>query len=72
MMKFGTSKIIVVEYQCPFCREIKNATYPTDGYTKWYMKGFLIQEAMPEVSATDREILISGICPECQKTIFGA
>ena len=72
MLVHGTKETVTIEYRCPFCRQTKRADYPTDGFTKWYMRGYLIQEAMPEVSATDREILVSNICPECQKTIFGA
>lgn len=56
---------------CPFCNsdyEVKIAN--EDGYFKW-VTGELIQNALPELSATDRESLISGLCPDCQKKIFG-
>lgn len=38
-------------------------------YEAWQM-GMCIQNAWPDGSATDRETLISGICPVCQKETF--
>ena len=55
---------------CKFCQALVRVALPTAGFYNW-QKGALIQNAMPEVSATDREFLISGICPVCQKAIFG-
>lgn len=62
--------MVLVEKACPFCGELCQCTFPTDGYEKW-MGGELIQRAMPTVPATSREWLISGMCPECQDKIFG-
>lgn len=36
-----------------------------------WQSGELIQNAMPEVSAEDREFLISRICPKCWDDMFG-
>lgn len=55
---------------CVFCGQYHEVRVPINGFYAW-QKGAVIQNAMPEVSATDREFLISGICPVCQKTIFG-
>lgn len=63
-------KKVAVNYYCPICREFKIAIYPIEGFTNWYVKGMLIQEALPDITATEREILISNICPDCQKKIF--
>ena len=35
-----------------------------------WQNGTLIQDAMPYLSADDREILISGICGECFDNMF--
>lgn len=67
----GNAKRITIEYTCPFCRQDKRADYNTDEFTNWRMLGMSAQEAFPRETATKREILISGICPECQKSIFG-
>ena len=36
-----------------------------------YDKGELVQNAFPYLTATERECLISGMCPTCQDKIFG-
>ena len=54
---------------CPFCKAVSFVTVDYDQYRDW-LDGELIQNAMPNLSAVDREILISGICVECQKSIF--
>jgi hypothetical protein len=49
---------------CPFCTREWNLEISTEAYRKW-QGGALVQHAMPEVSADDRELLISGVCPQC-------
>lgn len=41
------------------------------GLLRWYGKGEYIQDAMPELSADDREFLISGITPNEFHRLFG-
>lgn len=36
-----------------------------------YEEGTLVQNAFPYLTATERECLISGMCPACQDKIFG-
>lgn len=60
-----------VIYDCVFCGKTNSVKVPEDGYFAWAFEGVLIQNAMPEVSATDREALISNICPCCQHKVFG-
>lgn len=55
---------------CPFCRTEHTVLAPFDGYFNW-QNGELIQNAMPELTPTEREQLISGLCPNCQEIIFG-
>lgn len=54
---------------CPFCKRITWLSVPVEAYEACQM-GICIQNAWPDGSATDRETLLSGICPECQKEIF--
>ena len=70
MTLYADKDVTVIEKACPFCGERYTGSFPTDGYTKW-MGGELIQKAMPTVPATSREWLISGMCSECQSSIFG-
>ena len=54
---------------CPFCKRTIWVSVPVEAYEAWQM-GMCIQNAWPDGSAIDRETLISGICPECQKETF--
>jgi len=60
----------VIETNCPMCGETHLITVPIEGYARW-QNGACIQDAMPELSADDREMLISGICPRCWDDMFG-
>lgn len=61
---------LVVIIGCPFCRNEHRVKVNEDAYYRW-QAGELIQNAMPDLSPTEREQLISGLCPECQEIIFG-
>ena len=71
MMIKGDSKTFTLEGRCPFCGEIFHITVPTEGYVLWKYEGVLIQEALPMLTANEREQLISGICPKCWDGLFG-
>lgn len=54
---------------CPRCSQTTWVSMPVECYEEWQI-GVNIQEAWPEGSVTERETLISGFCPACQKVIF--
>ena len=60
----------IVEIRCPFCGNTHFVNVNEDAYYAW-QDGMLIQNAMPDLTPTEREQLISHICPECQEGIFG-
>lgn len=62
--------MITLYIQCPFCGSVTELHVPFDGYMAWE-SGELIQNALPELSPTEREVLISNLCPDCQKDVFG-
>lgn len=61
---------IDVDLTCPFCGEDHAVEVNLAEYIAWE-SGELIQNAMPNLSPTEREQLISHICPECQAMYFG-
>ena len=61
---------VTVEIHCPFCGKIHTVTVNEDAYYDW-QDGMLIQNTMPDLTSTEREQLISKLCPECQKMVFG-
>lgn len=54
---------------CSMCKQRKDITISAEAYRRW-QKGELIQRVMPELSADDRELLISGICGPCFDKLF--
>lgn len=53
-----------IEMRCRFCSSDISVTVRTEALSRWD-NGELIQDAMPELSADTREMLISGTCPRC-------
>ena len=65
-----TIRDIILDITCPFCGEVHSVRVAERGYHAW-QSGELVQKAFPYLSATEREQLISQMCPSCQKDIFG-
>lgn len=63
--------IIIISIACPFCGKAHEVEVFEGDYLDW-QKGKLAQDAFPYLDATQREELISGLCPECQADIFGS
>ena len=61
---------IDVAITCPFCGEDHAVEVNLAQYEAW-QNGELIQNAMPDLTPTEREQLISGLCPKCQAEMFG-
>lgn len=61
---------ITIATYCPICHTSHDVEVPMDGFFKW-QDGACVQDAFPSLSAEEREMLISGICPECWNFMFG-
>ena len=59
----------VVAVPCRLCNEVADLTVNIEGFVAW-QGGKLIQEALPELSADQRELLISGTCDKCWNEMF--
>jgi hypothetical protein len=55
---------------CRTCEKTFVVAVDTAAYDAW-KAGALIQKVMPELSADDRELLISQICGKCFDAMFG-
>lgn len=62
--------MITIEITCPFCGCLHTVEVNAVDFQSW-QSGVLAQVAFPYLSATEREQLISQICPVCQEDIFG-
>ena len=55
---------------CPFCHKAHEIAVNEMDYLDW-QDGKLAQDAFPYLSASDREMLITGIDDECWSGMFG-
>lgn len=60
---------VVVDTTCPRCQRESQVVVPAEGFDRW-RNGALIQEALPTVNMELREMLQTGICPQCWDEIF--
>lgn len=60
---------MLVRTQCPRCKNQKMITVDSKGYLAW-RKGELITRALPELSAEDRERLMTGYDGKCWDAMF--
>lgn len=68
-MKENLHEVCVVTY-CPFCGKAHEIEVNEIDYLDW-QDGELVQNAFPYLSADEREMLVSGICPDCWNGMFG-
>jgi len=64
----GVEKMIV-EIECHICNKDHSIKMSFTGHAAW-MEGELIQDALPELSSGERELLISGTCGDCWDEMF--
>jgi len=62
-------RITFLDIRCIECKDLKQVKVGMEAYKKW-QNGLYIQDAFPELSAGDRELMISGICGECYDKMF--
>lgn len=62
--------VLIETNYCTECGKNSLITVPEKEFTKW-RTGTPIQLAFPDMPAQEREMLITGIHPECWKRLFG-
>ena len=68
-MKINHKEVTIIT-ACPFCGHANEIEVNEADYWDW-QDGELAQNAFPYLSADEREMLISGICPKCWAKTFG-
>lgn len=63
-------KEITITTTCPFCGHTNEVAANEADYWDW-QDGALVQDAFPYLTADEREMLVSGICPTCWEKTFG-
>ena len=56
--------------RCPVCDRMGSVIVEDDDYGKW-ISGVFIQDAMPYLSAGEREMLLTGVHDECWEEMWG-
>ena len=57
---------------CPMCGTINSKELDiTDKQLSDWKNGGLIQNVFPNLSASEREFIITGYCDNCQELLFG-
>lgn len=59
----------MLEISCPFCKKMSKLEYDSAGLSA-YNAGASIMEAFPEMNSFERELIISGMCFDCQERTF--
>lgn len=67
-MKKNTKESIIIT-SCPICGHSHVIEVSEADYWEW-RNGATVQDAFPYLSAAEREILVSGICPTCWEKTF--
>ena len=62
-------KEVTIVTVCPICGCANFVSVNEIDYLDW-QDGELVQDAFPYLSADEREMLISGICPDCWENMF--
>jgi hypothetical protein len=61
------AEVVVV---CPCCGRAHEIKVNEEDYLAWKFDGVLIQNAMPYLPPVEREMLITGLCLDCQAEWF--
>ena len=56
--------------QCQACGIDYHFSVDYDGYFAWKSEEGFIQDLLPDNTASERELLISGVCGECFDKMF--
>ena len=60
---------ITFDRECPCCGDVNSITVDKVAFDSW-RNGELIQNAFPNMSSSEREVLKTGICSPCWDGMF--
>jgi len=62
----------MISVQCKYCLRMCDVAVDLQQIKEWIGRGDLIQDFFPDLSAEDREVLISQTCDACWQKLFAA
>lgn len=63
-----------LDFKCPLCGKVTTLDLTDEELAhlyRWRQREMLIQDALPNRTPEEREIVKTGICPDCWKQMFG-
>lgn len=66
----SSAVMLQIQRKCRICGKVRTVEMSEEAFEMWTL-GTLIQDAAPEMSVDDRELLISSICGPCFDDMFG-
>lgn len=66
-----STKIGIVHVTCVSCGVEHTISVPAAAYRRWATGKAKIQDALPMLTADERELLLSGMCPHCFDKLMG-
>lgn len=70
-VRYNRHEVCIVT-ACPFCNKRHEVEVNEIDYLDWQDGVLMAQDAFPYLSADEREMLVSGICPICWDSMFGS
>lgn len=61
---YEPNHVYIFHITCIFCKAVKDIELPAEGVFA-YGRGALVQNAFPDVSPADRDMLIMAVCGDC-------
>lgn len=61
----------IIEIVCPICKKPHEIKITTMELFKLRTSNEHIQDILPNLTDAEREMFISGVCPDCWKMLFG-
>ena len=63
------NELMYIETLCPFCHKSHSIGVDFEDFLDWH-SGVFAQVAFPYLSDEEREMVISGICPDCWNRVY--
>lgn len=63
-------KVEVTTQSCMGCAKVEKLTIPKAEYDAWIVEGDYIQTALPDLTPEERELILTGIHPDCWDDMF--
>ena len=61
---------IILQFTCPVCKHLHVVAVDIEDYMEFAYENCSVRQAFPYLDRTEREQIISNLCPSCQLKIF--